>query len=193
MTSTTTGKAIAIDDFLRLRQEVLTTWPTGAEVDLEEAIRYQRAMPPSKCFARAMREADRRRPAALAAPRRRGPAGRARQIAQVPGDRRRRRPAAHHHRRLHAAEPLPGGRQGDRKIAGHRRVDAQRLPGRELRGEELPAGDRGAPAAGAGPPRHARRPPLGRDRPGRRIHQLRGRRHLLQHPLCQECPPAEIA
>ena len=59
MTSTTTGKAIAIDDFLRLRQEVLTTWPTGAEVDLEEAIRYQRALPPSKCFARAMREANR--------------------------------------------------------------------------------------------------------------------------------------
>lgn len=33
------------DDFLRARRDVLTGWPTGAEVDLDEAVRFQRALP----------------------------------------------------------------------------------------------------------------------------------------------------
>ena len=52
-------KRIGNDDFLKLRQEVLATWPTGAEVDLQEAIGYQRGLPPAKRFAQAMREAAR--------------------------------------------------------------------------------------------------------------------------------------
>jgi len=48
---------ISIDDFLKLREEVLQTWPTGAEVDLDEAVAYQRGLPESKRFARAMFEA----------------------------------------------------------------------------------------------------------------------------------------
>ena len=51
------NKKIPDDDFLRLRHEVLQAWPTGAEVDLAEAIAYQQALPASKCFARAVREA----------------------------------------------------------------------------------------------------------------------------------------
>ena len=53
------GKRIESDEFLKLRQEVLQTWPTGAEVDLQEAIGYQRAIAPAKRFARAMGEAAR--------------------------------------------------------------------------------------------------------------------------------------
>ncbi len=53
------GKRIESDEFLKLRQEVLQTWPTGAEVDLQEAIGYQRAIAPAKRFAQAMREAAR--------------------------------------------------------------------------------------------------------------------------------------
>lgn len=38
------------DAFLAQRKEVLATWPTGAEVDLEEGIEYQRAIPSQKRF-----------------------------------------------------------------------------------------------------------------------------------------------
>jgi methylaspartate mutase epsilon subunit len=45
---------ISIDDLLAQRGEVLQTWPTGADVKLEEAIAYQRAIPEAKRFAQAM-------------------------------------------------------------------------------------------------------------------------------------------
>jgi methylaspartate mutase epsilon subunit len=36
--------------FLEMRKEVLAQWPTGREVDLEEAVAYQRGLPDSKNF-----------------------------------------------------------------------------------------------------------------------------------------------
>jgi methylaspartate mutase epsilon subunit len=36
--------------FLKMRQDVLAQWPTGKEVDLGEAVEYQRSLPPSKNF-----------------------------------------------------------------------------------------------------------------------------------------------
>jgi methylaspartate mutase epsilon subunit len=38
------------DRFLEMRREVLAQWPTGKEVDLEEAVAYQRGLPDSKNF-----------------------------------------------------------------------------------------------------------------------------------------------
>jgi methylaspartate mutase epsilon subunit len=44
-------------EFLAVRRDVLSGWPTGAGVNLEEALAYQRAIPDAKRFAAAMRAA----------------------------------------------------------------------------------------------------------------------------------------
>ena len=41
---------IAEDVFLKMRKEVLSAWPTGAEVDFDEAVEYQKKLPDSKNF-----------------------------------------------------------------------------------------------------------------------------------------------
>ena len=38
------------DLFMQKHKEVLAIWPTGREVDLEEAVAYQKALPDSKRF-----------------------------------------------------------------------------------------------------------------------------------------------
>ncbi len=38
------------DQFLKMREPVLALWPTGREVDLDEAIAYQKSLPDSKNF-----------------------------------------------------------------------------------------------------------------------------------------------
>ncbi len=45
------NKKLSNDVFYKERQEVLTQWPTGKDVDLEEAIAYHKAMPQSRSFA----------------------------------------------------------------------------------------------------------------------------------------------
>ncbi len=41
------------EEFLTMRQEVLTQWPTGAELeDLDEAVAYHKRLPETKIFAR---------------------------------------------------------------------------------------------------------------------------------------------
>ena len=44
------NKRISNDEFFALRQEILTQWPTGKDVDLEEAVAYHKAMPESRNF-----------------------------------------------------------------------------------------------------------------------------------------------
>jgi methylaspartate mutase epsilon subunit len=51
------GTKISFDELQQVRRDVLQSWPTGAEVVLEEALAYQRAIPQAKRFARAMSEA----------------------------------------------------------------------------------------------------------------------------------------
>ena len=53
------NKRIAEDEFARLRQEVLMQWPTGRDVDLEEAVAYHKAMAASRSFSRKLLEAKR--------------------------------------------------------------------------------------------------------------------------------------
>lgn len=43
-------KRIDEDQFLKMRKDVLSLWPTGKEVDLEEGIEYQKNLPESKNF-----------------------------------------------------------------------------------------------------------------------------------------------
>lgn len=47
------------DEFQRLRREVLAGWPTGREVDFDEAVRYHQGVPQAKRFAVKLAEADR--------------------------------------------------------------------------------------------------------------------------------------
>ena len=46
------NKKIDEDEFMKMRIEVLSEWPTGREVDLEEAIEYQKKLPEHKNFSR---------------------------------------------------------------------------------------------------------------------------------------------
>ena len=53
------NKRISDDEFNRLRQEVLTQWPTGKDVDLEEAVAYHKSMPESRNFSKKLLDAKR--------------------------------------------------------------------------------------------------------------------------------------
>lgn len=50
-------RQIPVEEFRAARQQVLASWPTGAGVDNEEALRYQRAMPTGRRFAQALQSA----------------------------------------------------------------------------------------------------------------------------------------
>ncbi len=50
MKAEVTQKRIDEDVFMQMRQRELSLWPTGKEVDLEEAVEYQRNLPDSKKF-----------------------------------------------------------------------------------------------------------------------------------------------
>ena len=51
------NKRISNDEFFALRQEILTQWPTGKDVDLEEAVAYHKAMPESRNFSKKLLKA----------------------------------------------------------------------------------------------------------------------------------------
>ena len=51
------NKRISEGEFQQLRQEVLAQWPTGKDVDLEEAVAYHKAMPKSRKFSDKLIEA----------------------------------------------------------------------------------------------------------------------------------------
>ena len=55
------NKRIPEGEFMALRQEVLRQWPTGKEVDLEEAVAYHKAMPASRNFSQKLLDAKRDR------------------------------------------------------------------------------------------------------------------------------------
>ena len=44
------NKKISEGEFYALREEILTQWPTGKDVDLEEAVAYHKNMPLSRNF-----------------------------------------------------------------------------------------------------------------------------------------------
>ena len=51
------NKKLSNDVFYKERAEVLTQWPTGKDVDLEEAIAYHKAMPEYRSFAKKLSDA----------------------------------------------------------------------------------------------------------------------------------------
>jgi methylaspartate mutase epsilon subunit len=50
-------RKLVLSDFMSARGGVLASWPTGTEVDLQEALGYQRAIPLAKRFAETVRAA----------------------------------------------------------------------------------------------------------------------------------------
>ena len=44
------NKKISDAEFEQLRKEVLTQWPTGKDVDLQEAVEYHKSMPEERKF-----------------------------------------------------------------------------------------------------------------------------------------------
>jgi len=53
------NKRIPDGEFEKLRQEVLATWPTGKDVNVEEAVAYQKAIPESRRFGKKLLDAKR--------------------------------------------------------------------------------------------------------------------------------------
>lgn len=53
--------AIPWKDFLNIREQALATWPTGKDVRLEDAIRYQKAIPAGRRFAACVKKARKQR------------------------------------------------------------------------------------------------------------------------------------
>jgi len=51
------NKRIPEGEFMKLRQEILTQWPTGKDVNLEEAVAYHKAMPKSRDFSQKLLDA----------------------------------------------------------------------------------------------------------------------------------------
>lgn len=49
---------IPMDDFLKEREEVLASWPTGKDIDIEEAVKYQLSIPEEKRFGAKLWKAD---------------------------------------------------------------------------------------------------------------------------------------
>ena len=53
------NKKLSNDEFFALRKEVLAQWPTGKDVDLEEAVAYHKAMPECRNFSKKLLDAKR--------------------------------------------------------------------------------------------------------------------------------------
>ena len=51
------NKRISDQEFTQLRREVLAQWPTGKDVNLEEAVAYHKAMPASRLFSKKLVDA----------------------------------------------------------------------------------------------------------------------------------------
>ena len=51
------NKKIAKDEFMESRSEVLTQWPTGARVDLDDAVEFHKKIPAKKNFSRKLKDA----------------------------------------------------------------------------------------------------------------------------------------
>ena len=51
------NQKLSEDEFFRERRDVLKQWPTGKDVDLDEAIAFHKSLPPHKVFVKKMQHA----------------------------------------------------------------------------------------------------------------------------------------
>ena len=52
------NEKLSNDLFHSIRKDVLTHWETGKDVNFDEAVSYQKAIPAEKCFASKLDKAD---------------------------------------------------------------------------------------------------------------------------------------
>ena len=52
-----TAKRLSMDEFTAIQAEILTQWPTGRDVDFDEAVAYHQSLPANKIFSRALDKA----------------------------------------------------------------------------------------------------------------------------------------
>lgn len=50
------NKKLSEEQFFKIREEILTHWPTGKDVDLTEAVEYLKKVPDEKNFAKKLRK-----------------------------------------------------------------------------------------------------------------------------------------
>lgn len=55
--SNITAKKLSADEFLEAQKQILTQWPTGADVNFEDAVAYHKSMPAEKIFSLKLSEA----------------------------------------------------------------------------------------------------------------------------------------
>lgn len=55
------NKRLSDDEFYGIRKEILEQWPTGKDVDFDEAVEYHKNMPESKSFSRKLSAAKKER------------------------------------------------------------------------------------------------------------------------------------
>ena len=51
------NKRLTDDEFYEIRKTILNQWPTGKDVDLEEAFAFHKSLPDSKIFSKKLNEA----------------------------------------------------------------------------------------------------------------------------------------
>jgi len=177
-----TDTRLASDELQRIANELRDNWHTGRQVDFEEAIAFHESLPRSKEFATVLESAD----APLLQPRAGVPCleeqielrydiSRTRAAptcCRPPSTRTRATTSTRRPKRAGSLAQQPGQR-------------AQRLPRGQPRRRGLSATRPGARRTHRGPPRYPRRAPTGDGDAGRRLPELRGRAHLVQHPLHQ--------
>ena len=165
------NKRIPDGEFEKLRQEVLATWPTGKDVNVEEAVAYQKAIPESRRFGKKLLDAK-KEGRTLIQPR-----------AGVP--------VVEEHIKLlqylekyGEADLLPS--TIDSYTRQNRYEDAENGIAASIK--EGRALMNGFPAVnhGVAKCRQVTESVAHRDHPGRWLHQLRRRRYLLQPALLQE-------
>ena len=54
------NKRIPDDEFYKIREEVLAQWPTGKDVNIDEAIEFHKALPDHKVFSKKLKDAKKR-------------------------------------------------------------------------------------------------------------------------------------
>ena len=51
------NKRLSNDEFYTLQKEILTQWPTGADVDFDKAVEFHKSLPEHKNFSKKLNKA----------------------------------------------------------------------------------------------------------------------------------------
>lgn len=182
------NRKIPEGEFMAMRQEVLQQWPTGRDVDLTEAAAYQKQQKPSRNFSARLIEAKKEH-RTLIQPRAGVPVLEAHiklmQYLEKEGEADLLPTTIDSYTRQNRYHEAEEGIKAS-KEEGPRH--AQRLPGRQPRCLRLPESRGERQCAGAGAPRHPRRPASDRDRLRGGFTSYEGGGISYNLPYCKNVP-----